>query len=81
MHHSQREHVPQAPRVLSVMFLHSDPSLLPLLGDLVQDLLLALDLSYDHRAPLFCCVLHSLLKALGEDARTGALDTVTAAAP
>ncbi|XP_062314649.1 TELO2-interacting protein 1 homolog [Osmerus eperlanus] len=55
---------PQAPRVLSVMFLHSDPSLLPLLGDLVQDLLLALDLSYDHRAPLFCCVLHSLLKAL-----------------
>lgn len=55
---------PQAPRVLSVMFLHSDPSLLPLLGDLVQDVLLALDFGYDHRAPLFCSVLHSLLKAL-----------------
>lgn len=55
---------PQAPRVLTVMFNHSDPSLLPLVGDIVQDVLLALDLSYYHKAPLFCTVLHSLLKAL-----------------
>ncbi|KAM4609805.1 TELO2-interacting protein 1 homolog [Polymixia lowei] len=55
---------PQAPRVLTVMLAHSDASLLPLVGDIVQDVLLALDLTYDHRAPLFCSVLHSLMKAL-----------------
>ncbi|KAJ3586884.1 hypothetical protein NHX12_013276 [Muraenolepis orangiensis] len=55
---------PQAPRVLSVVLAHSDPSLLPLVGDIVQDVLLALDLSYDHTAALFCSVLHSLMKAL-----------------
>ncbi|XP_071767251.2 TELO2-interacting protein 1 homolog [Centroberyx gerrardi] len=55
---------PQAPRVLTVMLAHSDPSLLPLVGDIVQDVLLALDLSYDHTAALFCSVLHALMKAL-----------------
>ncbi|XP_056129299.1 TELO2-interacting protein 1 homolog [Lampris incognitus] len=55
---------PQAPRVLTVMLAQSDSSLLPLVGDIVQDVLLALDLNYDHRAPLFCSVLHSLMKAL-----------------
>lgn len=55
---------PQAPRVLTVMLTHSDCSLLPLVGDIVQDVLTALDLSYDHTAPLFCSVLHALMKAL-----------------
>ncbi|KAF3696567.1 TELO2-interacting protein 1 -like protein SMG10 [Channa argus] len=55
---------PQAPRVLTVMLTHSDCSLLPLVGDIVQDVLLALDLSYDHTASLFCSVLHVLMKAL-----------------
>ncbi|XP_026056024.1 TELO2-interacting protein 1 homolog isoform X2 [Carassius auratus] len=55
---------PHAARVLAVMFTHSDASLLPLVADVVQDVLTALDLSYDQRAPQFCSVLHSLMKAL-----------------
>ncbi|KAF0036699.1 hypothetical protein F2P81_012011 [Scophthalmus maximus] len=55
---------PQAPRVLTVMLTHSDCSLLPLVGDIVQDVLMALDLSYDHTAALFCSVLHALMQAL-----------------
>ncbi|KAK7884808.1 hypothetical protein WMY93_027931 [Mugilogobius chulae] len=55
---------PQAPRVLTVMLIHSDCSLLPLVRDIVQDVLTALDLSYDHTAALFCSVLHALMKAL-----------------
>ncbi|KAG8002894.1 TELO2-interacting protein 1-like protein [Nibea albiflora] len=46
------------------MLTHSDCSLLPLVGDIVQDVLMALDLSYDHTAALFCSVLHALMKAL-----------------
>ncbi|MEQ2205268.1 hypothetical protein XENOCAPTIV_005999, partial [Xenoophorus captivus] len=57
----------QAPRVLTVMLAHSDCSLLPLIRDIVQDVLMALDLSYDHSAALFCSVLHALMKALGKD--------------
>ncbi|KAG1926751.1 TELO2-interacting protein 1 homolog isoform X2 [Pimephales promelas] len=55
---------PHAPRVLAVMFTHSDASLLPLVADVVQDVLTALDLSYDQRTPQFCSVLHLLMKAL-----------------
>lgn len=55
---------PHAPRVLAVMFTHSDASLLPLVADVVQDVLMALDLSYDQRTPQFCSVLHLLMKAL-----------------
>ncbi|KAF7663644.1 hypothetical protein LDENG_00204990 [Lucifuga dentata] len=55
---------PQAPRVLAVMLTHSDLSLLPLVGDIVQDVLMALDLSYDHTAALFCSVLLAVMKAL-----------------
>uniref|UniRef100_A0A3P8UTC6 TELO2 interacting protein 1 n=1 Tax=Cynoglossus semilaevis TaxID=244447 RepID=A0A3P8UTC6_CYNSE len=57
---------PQAPRVLTVMLAHSDCSLLPLVMDIVQDVLMALDLSYDQTAALFCSVLHALMKAVGE---------------
>lgn len=59
----------KAPRVLTVMLTHSDRSLLPLVEDIVQDVLAALDLSYDRAAALFCSVLHALMKALGEDSR------------
>ncbi|XP_077470182.1 TELO2-interacting protein 1 homolog [Stigmatopora argus] len=55
---------PQAPRVLTVMLAHSDRTLLPLVSDIVQDVLMALDLSYDHASSLFCSVLHALMKAL-----------------
>ncbi|XP_051946945.1 TELO2-interacting protein 1 homolog [Xyrauchen texanus] len=55
---------PHATRVLAVMFTHSDASLLPLVADVVQDVLTALDLSYEQRTPQFCTVLHSLMKAL-----------------
>lgn len=48
------------------MFSHSDPSLLSLVGDIVQDVFLALDMSYNETSPLFCTVLHSLMKALGK---------------
>lgn len=57
---------PHAPRVLAVMFAHSDAALLPLVADVVQDVLTALDLSYGQRSRQFCTVLHALLKALGE---------------
>lgn len=60
--------VGQAPQVLTVMFTHSDCSLLPLVRDIVQDVLMALDLTYDDTAALFCSVLHALMKALGETA-------------
>ncbi|XP_054649887.1 TELO2-interacting protein 1 homolog [Dunckerocampus dactyliophorus] len=55
---------PQAPRVLTVMLTHCDCTLLPLVRDIVQDVLTALDLSYDHTSALFCSVLHALMKAL-----------------
>lgn len=55
--------------MLTVMLTHSDCSLLPLIEDIVQDVLVALDLSYDHSAALFCSVLHALMKALGEDSK------------
>lgn len=57
----------QAPRVLTVMLAHSDCSLLPLVGDIVQDVLMALDLSYDQSATLFGSVLLALMKALGKE--------------
>lgn len=51
------------------MLSHSDCSLLPLVEDIVQDILVALDLSYDHTATLFCSVLHALMTALGEQSK------------
>lgn len=60
---------PHASRVLAVMFAHSDAALLPLVADVVQDVLIALDLCYDQRSLEFCAVLHSLTKALGEQPR------------
>ncbi|XP_043946133.1 TELO2-interacting protein 1 homolog isoform X2 [Protopterus annectens] len=55
---------PHAPKVLGVMFMNSDSSLLPLVKDVVQDVLMTLDQSYDERAHLFFSVLHTLMGAL-----------------
>eukprot|EP00062_Callorhinchus_milii_P002858 gi/632939507/ref/XP_007910321.1/ PREDICTED: TELO2-interacting protein 1 homolog [Callorhinchus milii] len=55
---------PHTPCVLSVMFSHSDASLLPLVGDVIQDVLFSLDQYYGERAELFFTVFHSLLAAL-----------------
>ncbi|XP_067904229.1 TELO2-interacting protein 1 homolog [Heterodontus francisci] len=55
---------PHTPRVISVMFSYSDASLLPLVDDVVQDVLLSLDHYYDEKAQLIFTVLHSLMTAL-----------------
>nr|XP_014351079.1 PREDICTED: TELO2-interacting protein 1 homolog isoform X2 [Latimeria chalumnae] len=62
---------PYTPKVLSVMFKNSDASLLPLVGDVVQDVLMTLDQCYDERAPLFFTVLHALMEALARWFPTG----------
>ncbi|KAJ8257310.1 hypothetical protein GJAV_G00184220 [Gymnothorax javanicus] len=54
---------PHGPRVLAVMLAHADASLLPLLHDVVHDVLAAVDHNYEERADVCCTVLHSLLKA------------------
>ncbi|GCB72985.1 hypothetical protein scyTo_0002285 [Scyliorhinus torazame] len=55
---------PHTPRVISVMFSYSDASLLPLVDDVVQDVLLSLDHYYNEKAELIFSVLHSLMSAL-----------------
>ncbi|XP_029469352.1 LOW QUALITY PROTEIN: TELO2-interacting protein 1 homolog [Rhinatrema bivittatum] len=57
-------HHPHTPNVLEVMLKSSDSSLLPLVDDVLQDVLSTLDQCYDERAALFLSVLHSLMKAL-----------------
>lgn len=56
---------PHTPKVLEVMLRNSDASLLPLVADVVQDVLATLDQFYDKRATSFVSVLHALLAALG----------------
>ncbi|XP_068006282.1 TELO2-interacting protein 1 homolog [Melanerpes formicivorus] len=55
---------PRAARVLGAVLRHSDASLLPLLEDVIQDVLSALDRSYSDQASAFLGVLHSLMTAL-----------------
>ncbi|XP_049725589.1 TELO2-interacting protein 1 homolog isoform X1 [Elephas maximus indicus] len=55
---------PHTPKVLEVMLRNSDASLLPLVTDVVQDVLATLDQFYDKRATSFVGVLHALLAAL-----------------
>ncbi|XP_041060297.1 TELO2-interacting protein 1 homolog isoform X2 [Carcharodon carcharias] len=55
---------PHTPRVISVMFSYSDASLLPLVDDVVQDILLSLDHYYNEKAQQIFTVLHSLMSAL-----------------
>uniref|UniRef100_A0A8C2SX62 TELO2 interacting protein 1 n=1 Tax=Coturnix japonica TaxID=93934 RepID=A0A8C2SX62_COTJA len=56
---------PHAAQVLGTMLRHSDASLLPLIEDVIQDVLSALDQSYNNQASTFLGVLHSLMAALG----------------
>lgn len=55
---------PHTPKVLEVMLRNSDASLLPLVADVIQDVLATLDQFYDKRAASFVSVLHALLTAL-----------------
>ncbi|XP_012610445.2 TELO2-interacting protein 1 homolog isoform X2 [Microcebus murinus] len=57
---------PHTPKVLEVMLRNSDASLLPLVADVVQDVLVTLDQFYDKRAASFVSVLHALLAALAQ---------------
>nr|XP_010959048.1 TELO2-interacting protein 1 homolog [Camelus bactrianus]XP_045376908.1 TELO2-interacting protein 1 homolog [Camelus bactrianus] len=57
---------PHTPKVLEVMLQNSDASLLPLVADVVQDVLATLDQFYDKRATSFVSVLHALLVALAQ---------------
>uniref|UniRef100_A0A8C3KWJ1 TELO2 interacting protein 1 n=1 Tax=Chrysolophus pictus TaxID=9089 RepID=A0A8C3KWJ1_CHRPC len=60
----QVAHQPHAAQVLCTMLRHSDASLLPLVEDVIQDVLSALDQSYSDQASTFLGVLHSLMAAL-----------------
>ncbi|XP_022448154.1 TELO2-interacting protein 1 homolog isoform X4 [Monodon monoceros] len=57
---------PHTPKVLEVMLQNSDASLLPLVADVVQDVLATLDQFYDKRTTSFVSVLHALLAALAQ---------------
>ncbi|XP_069844423.1 TELO2-interacting protein 1 homolog [Dipodomys merriami] len=57
---------PHTPKVLEVMLRNSDASLLPLVADVVQDVLASLDQFYDKRSASFVSVLHALLAALAQ---------------
>ncbi|XP_062361142.1 TELO2-interacting protein 1 homolog isoform X3 [Cinclus cinclus] len=57
---------PRASQVLDTMLRNSDASLLPLVEDVIQDVLSALDQSYNSQASTFLRVLHSVMTALDE---------------
>ncbi|XP_010148815.1 PREDICTED: TELO2-interacting protein 1 homolog, partial [Eurypyga helias] len=60
----QLAHQPRASQVLDTMLKHSDASLLPLVEDVIQDVLSTLDQSYNNQASAFLGVLHSVVTAL-----------------
>ncbi|NXT74459.1 TTI1 protein, partial [Zapornia atra] len=60
----QLAHQPHAAQVLDTMLRHSDASLLPLVEDVIQDVLSTLDQSYNTQASTFLRVLHSVMTAL-----------------
>ncbi|NWU06271.1 TTI1 protein, partial [Cephalopterus ornatus] len=60
----QLAHQSHASQVLDTMLRHSDASLLPLVEDVIQDVLSALDQSYSNQASTFLSVLHSVMTAL-----------------
>ncbi|XP_032931178.1 TELO2-interacting protein 1 homolog isoform X1 [Catharus ustulatus] len=60
----QLEYQPRASQVLDTMLKNSDASLLPLVEDVIQDVLSALDQSYNNQASTFLRVLHSVMTAL-----------------
>uniref|UniRef100_A0A8D2JTU2 TELO2-interacting protein 1 homolog n=1 Tax=Theropithecus gelada TaxID=9565 RepID=A0A8D2JTU2_THEGE len=65
---------PHTPKVLEVMLRNSDANLLPLVADVVQDVLATLDQFYDKRAASFVSVLHALMAALGEQSVSPKVD-------
>ncbi|NXN33770.1 TTI1 protein, partial [Nycticryphes semicollaris] len=60
----QLAHQPHASQVLDTMLRHSDATLLPLVEDVIQDVLSTLDQSYNNQASTFLGVLHSVVTAL-----------------
>ncbi|NXS64005.1 TTI1 protein, partial [Brachypteracias leptosomus] len=60
----QLAHQAHASQVLDTMLRHSDATLLPLVDDVIQDVLSALDQSYNNQASTFLKVLHSVMTAL-----------------
>ncbi|KFZ65623.1 TELO2-interacting protein 1, partial [Podiceps cristatus] len=60
----QLAHRPHASQVLDTMLKHSDARLLPLVDDVIQDVLSTLDQSYNNQASTFLRVLHSIMAAL-----------------
>ncbi|NWQ90105.1 TTI1 protein, partial [Burhinus bistriatus] len=60
----QLAHQPHASQVLDTMLRHSDASLLPLVEDVIQDVLSTLDQCYNNQASTFLRVLHSVMTAL-----------------
>ncbi|KAM9260364.1 LOW QUALITY PROTEIN: TELO2-interacting protein 1 homolog [Cariama cristata] len=62
----QLAHQPHASQVLDTMLRHSDASLLPLVEDVIQDVLSTLDQSYNNQASTFLRVLHSVMTALAQ---------------
>uniref|UniRef100_A0A5F9DRP6 TELO2-interacting protein 1 homolog n=1 Tax=Oryctolagus cuniculus TaxID=9986 RepID=A0A5F9DRP6_RABIT len=65
---------PHTTKVLEVMLRNSDASLLPLVADVVQDILSTLDQFYDKRAASFVSVLHALLAALEDQSAPPKVD-------
>ncbi|NWU89566.1 TTI1 protein, partial [Upupa epops] len=63
LHLRQLAQQPRASRVLDTMLRHSDARLLPLVEDVIHDVLGALDQSYSNRASTFLGVLHSVMMA------------------
>ncbi|XP_060119880.1 TELO2-interacting protein 1 homolog [Heteronotia binoei] len=55
---------PHATQVLEAMLRHSDANVLPLVGDVIQDVLSALDRGHGGRTPLFLGVMHTLMAML-----------------
>ncbi|XP_042317867.1 TELO2-interacting protein 1 homolog isoform X2 [Sceloporus undulatus] len=64
-------HEPHASRVLEAMLRHSDANVLPLVEDVVQDILTKLDQCHSDRASSFLRVMHTLMKMLEKQVPVG----------
>ncbi|XP_077192213.1 TELO2-interacting protein 1 homolog [Paroedura picta] len=64
LHLRRLAHEPHATKVLEAMLRHADANVLPLVGDVVQDVLAALDRGHSDRTPLFLGVMHTLVTML-----------------
>nr|XP_056700921.1 TELO2-interacting protein 1 homolog [Euleptes europaea] len=64
LHLCRLTHELHAAQVLEAMLRHSDANVLPLVEDVIQDVLAALDRGHRDRTPLFLGVMHVLLTML-----------------